>query len=553
MKRQTRLLLRGFVIYLATLNVQSSFPTTETISLHSACYGTHTKFQPSCLNFTETVIGIKDVKVGVKMTSDNCPDIIVEGITVNRSLYYIDRTTPFTDLWCCAWNLTNDCVFTYNSSITDVDYKFQNRCTGLSECNTPIVVPRSPSRNGNCSNTMYMDNTNYMVMEYACVNKSRIISQFQTAENRSVDGKALYIQSSEYPNKTSTDSFSCSVQADICDSGINLYILDIRMTNESGHCNQTFAVIGSGFNQSWSCDYSSLFVVTTYHAPDRYLNVTFTGGAANGADESLIWVGFEAQDATATLTVSCPPASQVTCADPIQSTPESTTSQDATATLAVSCPPASQVTCAGPSQSTPESTTGSTEDGSSDNSVVVPVVVSLVLLLLLLLLLLFCCYRKRWCCFKNRRVYPEDKNNQGDDSDDANVLNSRHMAPVLAPANTMFDRRNTSLFKSLHQSKNFLPPTDPLLEGKSNRLPPLATHGLNGDAMAKTTASDQNDPPVTKKKRKKKKTMNDEYGDKVQIVAENESNDKSEKVKKKKKKKMKRQVKKDKNNGESFA
>ncbi|KAL3883738.1 hypothetical protein ACJMK2_029972 [Sinanodonta woodiana] len=231
------------------------------------------------------VIAIDDLFVGSKPAASNCPaflDIGVYNETVKQQ--------------CCTKN-ESDCITKYSGASR---LSFFLSCNGRSMCDNSI--PQTDTQATNCSSGgPYLVMSNYMIMNYHCINTGDII---QVGQDNSKDRDPVYVSNDDFPSATNTSGINktCSIQAE-CDTEIRVVLVYLSLMSK-GACQQTITFTEENGNQTLiDCDANTESEVKELlRSNTSFLLMTFSNKLSGAGGK--FWIEFSSLEKTA-LTVSC--------------------------------------------------------------------------------------------------------------------------------------------------------------------------------------------------------------------------------------------------------
>nr|XP_022294515.1 cell wall integrity and stress response component 2-like [Crassostrea virginica] len=292
--------------------------------VYEACYGVLSVnfLKPSC-NHSE-VMYVRDVYTYSKPASDGCPQ---ESSFTNQP-----------NASCCRYNNdTTDCGWRYYGDTFKGNHYTQ--CVGMQQCGVPVAWNRTEQ---DCDPAVFMSKTNYMRQFYYCI-ETNFISQICIPSTKT--GNELYIWNDGYPNNSSdcatSSGCACSISASKS-STIEIELLDLRLSQSGGTCNQRLVISEGGTETSIDCGQQNDFSLTSvYSSQSDSLTVRFDNTVSG--QYGHFWILLRASDSTAILTMTCGNASAVySCGETLPTTTSTTTT-----------------TMSSPSNSSGASTTGS--------------------------------------------------------------------------------------------------------------------------------------------------------------------------------------------------
>ncbi|WAR06827.1 hypothetical protein MAR_016785, partial [Mya arenaria] len=239
-----------------------------------------------CLS--QKVIAMQSVTVAIKPTTDNCL----------LSDYNYDHLN-FFESPCCQNTTDDDCMF------DDPTFKGGSL---MSSCNGRQTCSRTPQW--------------YIATDIP--NSAGIYAICE--ESHASSNETLFVQSPGYPssipNPPSPTHCSCLVQTDNCDSGIDVYLVEITLTSTltSGSCSesQRLQIFFPDGAFIFTCENNTNQVIKqTVESPFFLVNFTYSLG------DGKFWIGFK-PTSNGNITISCPVGDQVStfCAGNITITTE---------------------------------------------------------------------------------------------------------------------------------------------------------------------------------------------------------------------------------------
>ena len=102
----------------------------------------------------------------------------------------------------------------------------------------------------------------------------------------------VYLKGQSYPNPITQTSSSCSVETDDCTGTIDLFLIDLRLANDtSGACTQSFSLTGATGPTLLDCTVNNVFDIhSIFTSDDNYMTIDFTSSVTN---EGFFWLGFQ--------------------------------------------------------------------------------------------------------------------------------------------------------------------------------------------------------------------------------------------------------------------
>ncbi|XP_060606346.1 uncharacterized protein LOC132758675 [Ruditapes philippinarum] len=285
----------------------SAIPLLPCCRTNTTCRGTghDNHFDVECgLGYA---IAIYNITVGTKRMSTGCPNA---------------WTTPVNDSSCCETN-EEDCIFLFDSNANQI---YHNKINGNEVISgLPVTGSNTPASCQGGTN-IYYNLTNYMYINYNCINRTHIFDMFSdTGVKVVVEAEAVYIWSKDYPSviQGDMDRAACSIEIDNCDAGIEMFTLDISLYSYSnGSCEQYLKIMNADNNtvNDWSCSENTVDVVSAI--VPNYVIIYFS---KNNKDVGgRFWIGFQ-PTTSSNITVNCPPEYPTMCERTTTSTLSSTT------------------------------------------------------------------------------------------------------------------------------------------------------------------------------------------------------------------------------------
>lgn len=311
----------NWTIFFVLLKLEAS--STSDLQSVSACYGITFDNFMSIACEAGSVIALKDVKAMAKPKSTECPQEETAQVPAEES--------------CCRYDPA-DCGATYTGNVASQYYSL---CYGKSNCNMlqPTWVDTAISTN--CDTDVYIERTNYMIMEYQCISSQ---SSTGPCSSVSVTDTSVLLWNDNYPARLRPDhnGCSCSVEAS-CYANIEITAQDVRFTEEDGECKQRIAVTENEITTEIGCETNNNYLARTiYTSTSGFLTLEVLNDLPN--NRGNFWLILTAiSDKNATLTLSCgekmqqsnsEPCDDKTSVETTSSSSSSTTSGTITTTTA---------------------------------------------------------------------------------------------------------------------------------------------------------------------------------------------------------------------------
>ncbi|XP_060589920.1 mucin-3B-like isoform X2 [Ruditapes philippinarum] len=268
---------------------------------NSVCYGpgTHGQLRPSCPN-TDSVIAIQGLKVGAKPLSKNCPSSVTEW-TNHTGSYLVDHSNIsviLDETACCLPDEIEDCLFDYNYTNSGLDHYYHKGSSGYTKSRPNMEVSWQST---NCKNaSLYPAGTNYMVMDYSCIERNRI-GDMCSNKTYNVTSGAFYLTNTDYPKSVVSTIASCECQIQTNGTNIQFYSVDIRPGMHGDICKQGVNITDSNGVTTWNCKETPLFNITEL-TKGHLITVNLTNDLEE--DGGHIFMGFSGVGSEM-LTVSC--------------------------------------------------------------------------------------------------------------------------------------------------------------------------------------------------------------------------------------------------------
>ncbi|XP_052086989.1 uncharacterized protein LOC127724158 [Mytilus californianus] len=199
---------------------------------------------------------------------------------------------------CCQYNLI-DCSIRYENSIYRNYYQ---QCNGKTGCRIQVswVVTT-------CNQTVYLDRTNYMKMDYYCVSDQALdpCSSFNTRDNR------VFLWNPGYPSTplTGSSTCTCSVEAS-CNTTVRLTAIDLRFRS-STTCNQSITITDGNTSTMFDCsDNNDNLPTTLYDSMSHFIQIQIADNL--GSADGYFFLLLEGTSFGAELTLSCASTAQAT-------------------------------------------------------------------------------------------------------------------------------------------------------------------------------------------------------------------------------------------------
>ncbi|KAL5004432.1 hypothetical protein ScPMuIL_017888 [Solemya velum] len=253
------------------------------VETYTACYGIFHEniLKPNCSS--EDVIAMRAVNSLVKPIAKQCPQE-VNHLNVDT----LDET-------CCVYD-PGDCGIRHTKNF----YRHYTKCTAQEKCELQSAWDIPDCAN----NSIFMDKTNYMQMEYNCVPNAQIID---VCSNGVVSGQAVYLKNPNYPDRALTkseDGCRCSVEVS-CDTKLVVTALDIRLESTAGFCRQSLK-IKELLSRSGviSCSNNNMFVVEEIYRSSSHFVTLELDNQLQGTD-GYFWIEIAGASEGSTVTLSC--------------------------------------------------------------------------------------------------------------------------------------------------------------------------------------------------------------------------------------------------------
>ncbi|XP_052242523.1 mucin-3A-like [Dreissena polymorpha] len=356
----------------------------------SACYGDQPLMNATCPR--GDVIAIKSLKVAAMPKEFNCD-------------------TNFTNNCCDVYDPLKDCVFDHSYIGVNA---YTTACNGNGDCQRR--AERIDARL-KCNSSQYLSYTNYMHIDYFCINDNRIVTMSDTCSTFTsrTTGKASYIQSPGFPDiKSTTVSCSCSIETDYCTSSLEVFALQMLLqpSTTSGNCSNATQYLNLTLSDGrtliqWGCANQSVRI-TEHTVSDTYVVLNFRNSYT--ADGGSFWLGFKSSESTANISINCPPVEQQHCRPSTTTSVSTTTTTISTTTTTSPSTTTTAMTSTTTKQPITISTEGNTTQGSSDTKglLIGIIVLGTILLLGLLILGILICMGRLQC--KKASTSPENAN-----------------------------------------------------------------------------------------------------------------------------------------------
>ncbi|XP_071135346.1 serine-rich adhesin for platelets-like isoform X1 [Mytilus edulis] len=268
---------------------------TSTLELksYSACYGIlfENFLQPSCSTGEKmAVVGLTAL---AKELSTSCP---------------IQVTTPNTVPETCCQYDPIDCSIRY---IGDTYRKYYKQCNGNVGCTIQVSWV-----NANCNQTVYLERTNYMKMDYYCISNQGLdpCSSLNTKDSR------VFLWNPGFPSSplTGSTACTCSIEAS-CDSTVRLTALDLRLGSSTA-CNQSITITDGATVLAFDCNDNNDYLPTTlYVSTSHFIQIQINSFLET--PDGYYFILLEGTSPGAELTLSCASTAQSTPVVPSTSLP----------------------------------------------------------------------------------------------------------------------------------------------------------------------------------------------------------------------------------------
>ncbi|XP_033725301.1 uncharacterized protein LOC117315264 [Pecten maximus] len=233
----------------------------------SACYSK--RIGPSC--FSGEVIAIDAVYVGAKKLSSSCQLV--------TSLNQV----------CCERDTDNDCITTYLNEHNNLTYTYHDECIGQEVCSSQPVQWMTVAPDWCTNHTQYLPNTNYMVIDYYCINKTNV-GVLPSVSLVASAGSALYLQGQQYPGYMTQATYSsCSLKSS-CGGGVSIQAIHIEFDMNDGICQQEITISDtSGHTRVITCDDNNNYNISEVFTTSSH-NITINVCSRHG--NGKFWIGF---------------------------------------------------------------------------------------------------------------------------------------------------------------------------------------------------------------------------------------------------------------------
>ncbi|XP_060589922.1 uncharacterized protein LOC132745112 isoform X4 [Ruditapes philippinarum] len=298
----TRTIIFSFLIFVVPTAVQTlEEPLMTFDNRNSVCYGpgTHGHFRPSCYD-ENSLMAIRNLKAGAKPLAKGCPGSVTKWTDHSGSYLvdHMDTSKILDESACCIPDYSQDCIFDFNYANSGLSYFYHVSCSGYSECKPNMDVSWQLTSCNNSS--IYPSGTNYMFMEYSCINRTKIVNMCSNKSHTASSG-TVYLTTPNYPESLKPDIDVCKCHIQTNGTKLSFYSIDVRLYKFGNDCKQSMNVTDSDGATVWDCESAPKFNIT---------NDTFNAQATVTINNYLIvdggqaWIGFSGGEGNI-LTINC--------------------------------------------------------------------------------------------------------------------------------------------------------------------------------------------------------------------------------------------------------